>query len=46
MIQQRREVSVGAIEALQAALEKAGIVFIDENGMGRGVRLRQKEGRR
>lgn len=30
-------------QAVKAAFEKAGIVFIDENGGGAGVRLRQKE---
>jgi hypothetical protein len=30
---------------VQAALEDAGIIFIDENGGGPGVRLRKKVGR-
>ena len=29
------------LEALQNALEEAGVIFIDENGGGAGVRLRQ-----
>src|ERR1700752_5211775 len=33
------------IEAIRAALEKAGVEFIDENGRGPGVRLR-KAGRK
>jgi hypothetical protein len=33
------------IEAIRAALEKAGIEFIDEDGGGPGVRLR-KAGRK
>ena len=33
-------------EALVAALEKAGIDFIAENGGGAGVRLRKRAGRR
>ena len=37
----RREVSLGAIEAIRAALERAGIEFIDENGGGEGLRLRK-----
>ena len=37
----RREVSNQAIEAMQKALERAGIEFIDENGGGAGVRLRK-----
>ena len=32
------------IEAMQRALETAGVIFIDENGEGPGVRLK-KEGR-
>jgi hypothetical protein len=32
---ERRLVSLGAVEAIRAALERAGIEFIDENG-GRG----------
>lgn len=43
---ERREVSEGAQLAIKAALEQAGVVLIEENGMGPGVRLRQKEGRR
>jgi len=30
-------------EKIQAALEKAGIQFIDENGGGPGVRLRKHQ---
>jgi transcriptional regulator with XRE-family HTH domain len=29
------------VEALQAALEAAGVLFIDQNGEGPGVRLRK-----
>jgi transcriptional regulator with XRE-family HTH domain len=36
----RRQVSLGAVEAMQSALERAGIEFIDENG-GEGLRLRK-----
>ncbi|WP_371134814.1 hypothetical protein [Methylocystis sp.] len=35
-------VSVDAREKLRAALEKAGVEFIAENGGGPGVRLRKK----
>jgi DNA-binding transcriptional regulator YiaG len=38
----RRKVSRGAIEAMQKALETAGVEFIDENGGGPGVRLRKR----
>lgn len=30
------------IEAIKGALEKAGVVFVDPNGLGPGVRLRAK----
>jgi transcriptional regulator with XRE-family HTH domain len=39
----RRHVSDEAIEAIQAALKRAGVEFIDENGGGPGVRLRQRQ---
>jgi hypothetical protein len=32
-------------EALQSALEAAGVIFIDENGEGPGVRLRKERSR-
>jgi transcriptional regulator with XRE-family HTH domain len=38
---ERRLVSLGAVEAIRAALERAGIEFIDENGGGEGLRLRK-----
>jgi len=38
----RRHVSKEAIEAIKAALTRAGIEFIEENGGGQGVRLRQR----
>lgn len=31
----------GTLEAIRAALESAGVLFIDENGEGPGVRLRK-----
>ena len=37
----RRRVSDEAISAMRRALVSAGITFIDENGGGRGVRLRK-----
>jgi len=39
----RRPVSSDAIRALRKALERAGIEFIDENGGGPGVRLRNRQ---
>jgi transcriptional regulator with XRE-family HTH domain len=43
-----REVSVStdAIAAIRTALEAAGIIFVDENGEGPGVRLRKKRARK
>jgi hypothetical protein len=32
------------IDAMQAALERAGVLFVEENGHGPGVRLRLKRG--
>ncbi|MDF3606210.1 helix-turn-helix transcriptional regulator [Paracoccus sp. DMF-8] len=38
---ERRVVSDQAIAAIRGALESAGVIFIDENGEGPGVRLRK-----
>jgi DNA-binding XRE family transcriptional regulator len=38
---ERRQVSEDAVLAMQAAFERAGIEFIEENGGGEGVRLRK-----
>ncbi|MGC4024409.1 MAG: helix-turn-helix transcriptional regulator [Mesorhizobium sp.] len=35
-------VSADAIRAIRAALESAGVIFVDENGEGPGVRLRKE----
>jgi hypothetical protein len=37
----RRQVSEDAVFAIEAAFERAGIVFIEENGGGEGVRLKK-----
>jgi transcriptional regulator with XRE-family HTH domain len=37
------ELKERTIEALQRALESAGVEFIDENGGGPGVRLRKRQ---
>ena len=37
----RRPVSATAVRAMRTALEARGVVFIDENGEGPGVRLRK-----
>jgi transcriptional regulator with XRE-family HTH domain len=42
----RRQVSATAVEAIQKALNRAGIEFIDENGGGLGVRLLKRQPRR
>ena len=31
------------IDAIKSALEKAGAVFVDPNGLGHGVRLKEKK---
>jgi len=42
---ERRVVSETAASAMQAALESAGVIFVEENGDGPGVRLKAKAGR-
>jgi transcriptional regulator with XRE-family HTH domain len=37
----RRAVSDEAVRAISRALEAAGVIFIEENGEGPGVRLRK-----
>jgi hypothetical protein len=37
-----RTLSPDNLAAIRAALEAAGVIFIDENGQGPGVRLRKK----
>ncbi|CAN2533046.1 hypothetical+protein [Methylocapsa aurea] len=39
----RRVVSDDALAAIRAALEAAGVIFVDENGEGPGVRLRKSK---
>ena len=38
---ERRQVSEDAVLAMKAALERAGVIFIEKNGGGEGVRLRR-----
>jgi DNA-binding transcriptional regulator YiaG len=38
---ERRQVSNEAKDAMQSALEAAGVIFVAENGEGPGVRLRK-----
>ena len=40
------ELKERTVEALQRALEVAGVEFIDENGGGPGVRLRKRTSKR
>ena len=40
---ERRQVSPESVEAIRRALVRAGVEFIDENGGGPGVRLRQRQ---
>jgi transcriptional regulator with XRE-family HTH domain len=39
---ERRQVSLDAINSIRRALEEAGVEFIEENGGGPGVRLRER----
>jgi transcriptional regulator with XRE-family HTH domain len=39
-----RTLSPDSLAALRAGLEAAGVIFIDENGEGPGVRQRKKRG--
>jgi len=39
------QVRDGTADKLRAALERAGVEFIEENGGGAGVRLRRRKGR-
>lgn len=43
---ERRDVSDAARDAIRRALEKAGVIFIAENGGGAGARLKRPQGRR
>ncbi|NGO51595.1 helix-turn-helix transcriptional regulator [Mesorhizobium camelthorni] len=39
----RRVPSINNLAAIRAAIEAAGIIFIDQNGNGPGVRLRDRK---
>jgi transcriptional regulator with XRE-family HTH domain len=43
---ERRTVAVDSLAAIRAALESAGVVVIDENGGGAGVRLAKRSRRK
>jgi DNA-binding transcriptional regulator YiaG len=38
----RRRVSDAALEAMRAALQSAGVIFVSENGGGPGARLKKR----
>jgi DNA-binding XRE family transcriptional regulator len=38
---ERRQVSDDAVRAIRAAFDRVGIMFIEENGGGEGVRLKK-----
>ncbi|MCD1263817.1 transcriptional regulator [Shinella sumterensis] len=40
----KRKPIANNVNAIRAALEGAGIIFIDQNGNGPGVRLRDRQG--
>ncbi len=40
---ERRQVAPESVEAIRRALVRAGVEFIDENGGGPGVRLRNRQ---
>ncbi|MEI7611072.1 MAG: XRE family transcriptional regulator [Rhodospirillaceae bacterium] len=37
-----REFNIRTLRALRTALESAGVVFVEPNGLGPGVRLRER----
>lgn len=41
---ERRQVASQSVEAMKLALETAGVIFVNENGEGPGVRLRKRGG--
>lgn len=40
---ERREVSTAAQAAMKRALEDGGVIFVEENGEGEGVRRRRRK---
>jgi len=40
----RRAVSGDAVRSMERALHAAGVIFVDENGEGAGVRLKKQTG--
>jgi transcriptional regulator with XRE-family HTH domain len=42
-LERGEEIMPRTLAAIRAALESAGVIFIDQNGNGPGVRLRDKQ---
>lgn len=40
---ERRHVAQPSLDAMQTALVSAGVIFIDQNGEGEGVRLKKEK---
>jgi ribosome-binding protein aMBF1 (putative translation factor) len=38
-----QDARMSSVEKMRAALEMAGVIFVEENGEGPGVRLRKKK---
>nr|WP_210255334.1 helix-turn-helix transcriptional regulator [Ancylobacter pratisalsi] len=38
-----QDARMSSVEKMRATLESAGVIFIDQNGNGPGVRLRERE---
>jgi transcriptional regulator with XRE-family HTH domain len=41
-LERGEEMRVATVAAIRAALEAAGVIFVEENGEGPGVRLRKE----
>lgn len=41
-VEQGKDTTKGTLLVIKSALEGAGVVFVDPNGLGPGVRLREK----
>lgn len=43
-LERGEELMPRTVQAIRTALESAGVIFIDQNGNGPGVRLRDRQG--
>lgn len=43
-LERGEELMPRTVQAIRTALEAAGVIFIDQNGAGPGVRLRDRQG--